>query len=1586
MANFFTRALDKITPWNRGGEVQRGQEAYAKKKKKEEEQQNTQNQAPSSLRVRNTPSTQRVTVEGQAPQPQQPENIFETLNKGLVFNKPNNAVDIIKDAGTKPYEQPKPGTIVQPTLKVVNNNSSQNISLPDGRTVTAAPAQETVESAINRGLDSGKSWEQIARETRTDVNDVRNYSESTRPNYGIAKLERPKQSIGNRFRDIFDTNTESDKFRRQQGNMKNPNENKDIVAKNPGSIISRTPIVGHIVKALNTLGAQGAQIPATIEGKVYTDMQAKLTQEMLAAQKAGNTFSYNEAKRKLELLQPLIDKAFREQDAGSTMFEKNKGGLFNAGTLYDEEGSRKGDIKTGLKDVVAPTAVSMLDLYTLGQGSVISEGLKQSGKAGLRTVAPNILKATAGNYASGDINARAEGATGWDPVKAGSVNAALGIVPDVGLPIIGKSFKSRVLPKIFKGGRVATKDVVEELDDAAISASAEAYIQATKPRSIPVRAIENIPVQAVEGLPEPIRVRNLREPGKLIQEFPGDASVATPDALIKKTAEDIRAEAMQNAAFDQAKTAAVPNPAIEGIIPGTPNKPFTLTPEAVATGQAKIVQDYAAMLKDLGEGNGVNLIPDGEAYGFGKKRVSNNVRFGDTGGKRMTKQMWLDEAQRQLDSGNAEPGIQKAFNDVADPEVQSMLARGEQAPVPEGRPIAVKSVQGIDVTDNTKVPTGLPETPGKVRAIESTAPSNVKSATAAAQSIPVAPVAKEVAETTTETATKTAGAAAENLPRAGEAEDVFLKRVAEDMQSNIKRAVAALKATKKMTKAERAQRAAAGEAAYQEAKAAGKSIGEQEAARKSAYEGTFGRQDYAGSPIHSADEQRLRDMVDAHYKDMPYQAGNVREAFDKLFHSGEEGWHSAPGNHIIPSDIKNIRKFLNESVPNVDGNGGLGDFAEAAIKELSAADPGPGKIANAIGLQRALRFTADISATGRQALPGALSHPIEFARAAKKSFEVMFSHEKYQKFVSELANNKEANYINDRLGAYLSVLNDDISKADDIYRNSGWAHKIPGVNKVVAASERQYNALLSGMRYASGKRFIDAAGGIAQLEKIASESGDPDNFLKAIGTVSNVNTGRGQLGNLGANDSKILSNVLVSPRGLAARIQRFNPKYYTDLMKANPAAGKEALRSLGIQTAVTVSALGAANAAGLYENGQIKVGNTRYDITGGAANMIRTAVRVAQYIGGSRETSPFNNAETEVTRWARNQLAPFLASSLDAIGIHQDPKSGTWINRWGEDVTLASTILDNFAPVNASQVASDRNLGTSGTQTAINAGLNTLGIGVNTYESSEDKSLPKDKTARDVYKQLEKDGIGTSTTEVNNYIADGDYDSATRAAEYNLMALQSDPESSGSQIKKAENVLQEIKLRQEGVPMTDDGIAAKVEDGDWDSAIKGYQWKIDKAKRDGEISQKTEQGLQNDIKRAGIARDNNIAPELYSAYKSVSETDWRKMGIPPGDKNYDEDFYDPEMYQKLWEIDQKMTGAGVSEKTGKLDKPKYTVKDAKGRGGGSGTRQLDTSFGTLKAGTGAPTVQQYDTISVKSGSIPHISVVRPNIVHKISSN
>lgn len=1461
MANFFTRALDKITPWNRGGEVQRNQQSAARKKKKEEEQPS---QAPVARSKQPSQQSQPFDL---GIQPIQPVNVFDA-NKNLMLgqNKPG-IVPVFKTTDVQSTPQPQPGTIVQPNKP------------------------KTAEDEVNSRLDAGKSWEQISRETNVPLKDVQEYSQSTRPNYGIT-VAKPRQTAPNKFRDIFDANTDADKFRRQEINKR--------TVLQPGQkeipINYKNPVVGFVKRNLSPTGLfnVGKEI---VQGAARFPIETTQTIEQIGR---------------------AAKEADRQKAAG-----------------YPE------GLTAAQKDELARAAAPSKTFQASGWQKRIF------GDAPVKSLREQ----------SKDLSTLVEQKTGKKPSVVALTLAMLGL---------------NTIPSAVNEVRGARKGVEEGLNALTKNIDNAAEV-AARPKVIPVK--QNIPVSEVvtDNLDIPVAVNSRPKPqGPIIRELGGDAKSATQDSVVAKRVADIReteAAAANNVPIDKR---------IEGVTPRAPEKPFVLNEKTVAQGQGDIVDQYATMLRDVGEGNGTQVVPDGNG---GYMRTSNNYRTGETAGKKMTKAEWRNEAQRQLDTGRAEPSVQKAFDEANNPETQSLLAKGEQPDVPTGRPIEIKQVKGIDVVDQTNVPQNLPETPGQVRVTEQASPMAARSEAVATQTPPVAP-RESVPSDVTPTAKPV-----ETLPTLNESDATFLKRQAQNMQSNIKRAVESLKSTKKITKKERAQRAAAGQKAYEEARAAGLSTEAQDAARKNAMKGSFDRQDYAGIPIHSADEQRLRDMVDAHYSDMPYQAGNVRDAFTKLFHSGEPGhWASETGNHITPSDIKNIRKFLNESVPNVDGNGGLGDFAEAAIKELADAEPGPGKIANAIGLQRALRFTADISATGRQVLPAALSHPVEFAKAAKKSFEVMFSHKKYQKFVSEMVNSKEANYINDRLGAYISVMNDDISKADDIYRNSSWAHKIPGVNQVVAASERQYNTLLSMMRYNEGKRYIDAAGGIGGLEKAASDSGNPEEFLKAIGTVTNINTGRGLNGKMDSATAKVLSNVLVSPRGLAARLQRFNPKYYIDLMSANPAAGKEALRSLGIQTAVTVSALAAANAAGLYEDGQIKVGNTRYDVTGGAANMIRTAVRVAQYVHGDRETTPFNTAETEVTRWARNQLAPFLASSLDAIGIHQDPKSGTWVNRWGEDVTLGSTVLDNIAPVNASQIASDRNLGTSGGQTVANAALNTFGIGVNTYESTTDKNLPKGKSARDIYKQLQKDGIGTSSTDLSGYIADGNYDVANRVAEYNLMALKDNPKSSQSQIKKAEQTINEIQLRQNGVPMTDDGITAKMEDGDWDKAIQGYQFKIDKAKRDGEISQKTEKGIKNDITRAEVARDNAIDPALLSSYKSTSLADWRKMGTPPGDKNYDEDMYDPEMYQKLWDIDQKMSKKGVSYNAKALDKPKYSAKEAKGSGGGRGSNSIDTSFGTLKGGYSTPKVQQYDTIDAKSGNVPRIGIVRPNIVHKISSS
>lgn len=134
------------------------------------------------------------------------------------------------------------------------------------------------------------------------------------------------------------------------------------------------------------------------------------------------------------------------------------------------------------------------------------------------------------------------------------------------------------------------------------------------------------------------------------------------------------------------------------------------------------------------------------------------------------------------------------------------------------------------------------------------------------------------------------------------------------------------------------------------------------------------------------------------------------------------------------------------------------------------------------------------------------------------------------------------------------------------------------------------------------------------------------------------------------------------------------------------------------------------------------------------------------------------------------------------------------------------------------------------------------------------------------------------------------------------------------------------------------------------------------------------------IKRGEVYKEKKIPYDMIDSYQTIGVEEWRKMG----DKEADE--YDPDMYQKLWDIDQAMTKAGVSYKRGSLDKNKYFLKDKKSGSGKKKGSGYNSDFGKLKSLNSSPSVRSYETIDSKSGSVPIIGKVRPNIVHKIGSS
>lgn len=405
----------------------------------------------------------------------------------------------------------------------------------------------------------------------------------------------------------------------------------------------------------------------------------------------------------------------------------------NIDTTVAKEGSYK-PVYTGAQVV---TNLLPLDAVNTGvQG--VTKGLSYTKAAENLIKSPSVYRRVVGTIAKPSNLADSAAFTGGlagqqasqgEQVTPGSVgsNFILGAtIP--GLVSGGAGLVKRGVTRLF-GSRGASEVATEGINNAT---------QVSQPKQITVT--KNIPVSAVEEMPDAVNVRNVTQPKPLINEVAGDATYATPNAGIKNTADQAQAQAQLDKAFEAKKTAGSPDQRIEGVTPQNTSS-FQLDTAAIKKTQDAVIQSYADMLKGLGEGNGVAI---NKATGT---RISNNARTPDIKGKRMTKADWFDKAESDLKTGKAEPGHQQAFNDAANPDVQSLVTRGEQPDVSAGKPIAVQEAKSIPVTDKTALPlANTPEIPGQVRVTTQTEPQVAKTQQAI-NTMPASPAASVTPET-----------------------------------------------------------------------------------------------------------------------------------------------------------------------------------------------------------------------------------------------------------------------------------------------------------------------------------------------------------------------------------------------------------------------------------------------------------------------------------------------------------------------------------------------------------------------------------------------------------------------------------------------------------------------------------------------------------------------------------------------------------------------------------------------------------------------------------------------------------------------
>lgn len=1257
-------------------------------------------------------------------------------------------------------------------------------------------------------------------------------------------------------------------------------------------------------------------------------------------------------------------------------------------------------------------------------------------------------------------------------------------------------------------GEVAKTTDSREVDLIVQEATARAKNEANRV-NIPVK--KDIPVREVEtdNLDVPVSVKTPPKP--MIRDFSGDATTAgrmpTPEEL-------------QTRRFN-AQVPARPDRTIEGVTPRVGEAPFKLDENVVAKSQDQVIDDYAATLRDVGEGNGTQLIPDGEG---GFLRTSNNFRDPSVGKGRMTKAQWREEAERQLREGKADPALQKAFNEAGDPGVQSLLLRGERPDAPLGSPIVVKQVTDIPIRDETIVPQGLPEIPGTVRATTSAEPAITK-----AEAVANAPVVSKPVELPREIQevldnpkqfNKRQVAAARNQRRLARQ----MAKTQEDTAEAISRIDAASPVSQTRGQSDEfaptgkfgtGKRGDAYEKVNREAET---KLGREEMQVRSAEDlvSELQGRKYLADGDQRKIEAAKENLVKAGQKDSPlYKALTDRNISDRrrvaqiLASSNRVIRKSATADALTNRAISKIDNALTDGTKLTDADykaieiantkfTTARDTARQAEEQFkrthSKADLDAFKKAKKAEMDADLAAKTTEVNTARRVLKGSkeenaakvvddlekeaelnmmdyvtanqLSGPATGVRnlvgTELAGIENRVGANLRAKIVKGITGENVGGF--DRLGARAGRKEGFVKMVGDAKRRSDYAGKnvmkqsqnfgttinSAGESSLYSTTQSRLKAYyknqlkdqgVSGERLVNdaeflrmtdpdemGEVFMDTAMKSSGLTGIYQKSQKVEQTLaKGLGdwlgkalppqAANSLAKGMVRIGlgyptataNFLAQSSKRLLVGLPSAVETGIKLAKGDKK---GAALALDRAIKEAGSGVAALT-VGVALASADRVSGFYPEDKderqrwtdegkselsIKIGDTWQPIPQGFGMLGLPLIVGAQFQNGGAEAvaDMFTDRKKISKLLPTDQAYGFLQilsgdsttnqdKSFVASTIRSFIPAGSFLNQTakGLDETANDTTTRSFFRNVYDQVAS----GIPGLNEASDIPDKVSSTGepiknpnlLQTYggaRSVDQKAGVEnsEKVDQEINSQVEK---------IDKYGLLNDPNMKGVLKESGLEALkkaQSGQQLDESEIKALKNGL--VK----GVSKTGSD-TAYLENEQYDTHLAALKLKKDLMEDDKTTKPSDIERMDVAIKKGEVYRDNQVPYDMIEDYKDTSKTEWRNMGNP------DHEDYDPEMYEKLWQMDELMTKNGVSGNSDKLDEHKYSVKTSKGRGrggrggrGGKGKTQTDFSFGTLKAGTFAPKLKEYASIDSQSGAVPVIRRTRPNIVHKISSS
>jgi hypothetical protein len=332
----------------------------------------------------------------------------------------------------------------------------------------------------------------------------------------------------------------------------------------------------------------------------------------------------------------------------------------------------------------------------------------------------------------------------------------------------------------------------------------------------------------------------------------------------------------------------------------------------------------------------------------------------------------------------------------------------------------------------------------------------------------------------------------------------------------------------------------------------------------------------------------------------------------------------------------------------------------------------------AAGVSKSLKASLDLSALGRQGWKVLMSHPSIWYNQATKTFQDVIDTFGGKTVMDEvnawiISNPNYDNMLKD--GLAVTVIEEEFPESELIER-------VPGLGIVHKAAEQAFTAFM----YRNRADLYD------YYTEVAKQNGYEKTTGLGIGHLANSLGSRGHLGRL-EPAADVVNVTFFSLRNLKANF---------DVLTAHM-LGKDVSWFVKKQAAInlvkilsgTAAVLALARAMGgdveedprSADFGKIKVGNTRFDVTGGAGSIIVLANRLARQSYKSSTTgkvTPLNTGEFG-SRTSEDMVYDFFANKFSpAFSVVRNLLRGRTFQ--GEKPTLANTLRDLTIPISAETI------------------------------------------------------------------------------------------------------------------------------------------------------------------------------------------------------------------------------------------------------------------------------------------------------------